>query len=91
MNFVYYVDFEKCHVTPANIRKVAVGLNPIPLWGDGTEVRDVIHVDDMVSGFATVAEKVDTYDIYNWRTLCYQYSIQNIYNVYSSRKSYLFS
>ena len=42
-------DFEKCHVTPANIRKVADNLNPIPLWGDGTEVRDVIHVDDMVS------------------------------------------
>ena len=58
-------DFEKCHVTPANIRKVADNLNPIPLWGDGTEVRDVIHVDDMVSGFATIAEKVDKYDIYN--------------------------
>ena len=61
-------DFEKCHVTPANIRKVADNLNPIPLWGDGTEVRDIIHVDDMVSGFATVAENVDTYDIYN---VCY--------------------
>jgi GDP-L-fucose synthase len=58
-------DYEKCHVTPANIRKVADGLNPIPVWGDGTEVRDVIHVDDMVSGFITVAEKVDKYDIYN--------------------------
>ena len=58
-------DFEKCHVTPANIRKVADNLNPIPVWGDGTEVRDVIHVDDMVGGFITVAEKVDTYDIYN--------------------------
>jgi GDP-L-fucose synthase len=58
-------DYEKCHVTPANIRKVADGLNPIPVWGDGTEVRDVIHVDDMVNGFITVAEKVDTYDIYN--------------------------
>jgi len=61
-------DFEKCHVTPANIRKVADNLNPIPLWGDGTEVRDIIHVDDMVSGFRTVAENVDTYDIYN---VCY--------------------
>ena len=50
-------DYEKCHVTPANIRKVADGLNPIPLWGDGTEVRDVIHVDDMVSGFITVVTK----------------------------------
>ena len=61
-------DYEKCHVTPANIRKVVDGLNPIPVWGDGTEVRDVIHVDDMVSGFICVAENVDTYDIYN---ICY--------------------
>ena len=32
----------------------ADNLNPIPLWGDGTEVRDIIHVDDMVDGFVTV-------------------------------------
>ena len=50
-----------------NIRKVADNLNPIPLWGDGTEVRDIIHVDDMVSGFICV-ENVDEYDIYN---VCY--------------------
>ena len=73
-------DFEKCHVTPANIRKVADNLNPIPLWGDGTEVRDVIHVDDMVSGFITVAEKVDTYDIYN---VCYGegYTVMEVLNL----------
>ena len=47
------------------LEKLLDNLNPIPLWGDGTEVRDVIHVDDMVSGFITVVEKVDTYDIYN--------------------------
>lgn len=58
-------DFEKCHVTPASIRKIADGLNPIPVWGDGTEIRDVIHVDDMVSGFITVAEKINFFDIYN--------------------------
>jgi GDP-L-fucose synthase len=61
-------DYEKCHVTPANIRKVGDGLNPIPVWGDGSEIRDIIHVDDMVSGFICVAENVDTYDIYN---VCY--------------------
>ena len=48
-------DFEKCHVTPANIRKVADGLNPIPVWGDGTEVRDLLHVEDMADGFIFVA------------------------------------
>lgn len=61
-------DFEKCHVTPANIRKVADNLNPIPVWGDGTEIRDVLHADDMAEGIVYVAEHVDTYDIYN---VCY--------------------
>lgn len=72
-------DFEKCHVTPANIRKVADGLNPIPVWGDGTEVRDLIHVDDCVDAFITVAEKVDTYDIYN---ICYGegYTVNEVLN-----------
>jgi GDP-L-fucose synthase len=61
-------DFEKCHVTPANIRKVADGLNPIPVWGDGTEVRDLLHVEDMADGFIFVAENCDTYDVFN---VCY--------------------
>lgn len=61
-------DYEKCHVTPANIRKVADGLNPIPVWGDGTEIRDLLHADDMADGIVFVAENVDKYDIYN---VCY--------------------
>ena len=61
-------DYEKCHVTPANIRKVADGLNPIPVWGDGTEVRDLLHVEDMADGFIFVAENCDTYNIFN---VCY--------------------
>ena len=61
-------DYEKCHVTPANIRKVADGLNPIPVWGDGTEVRDLLHVEDMADGFIFVAENNNTYDIFN---VCY--------------------
>ena len=61
-------DYEKCHVTPANIRKVADGLNPIPVWGDGSEVRDLLHVEDMAEGMLWVAEMVDRYGIYN---VCY--------------------
>ena len=45
--------------------------------------------NQMIQCFTKIKD-LDT-DIYNWRRLCYQYSIQNIYNVYSSRKSYLFS
>ena len=35
--------------------------------------------------------KLENNNYYNWRNVCYQYSIKNIYNVYSLRKSYLFS
>ena len=58
-------DYEKCHVTPASIRKVADGLNPIPVWGDGSDVRDLLHVEDMAEGIVFVAENVDKYDIFN--------------------------
>jgi GDP-L-fucose synthase len=58
-------DYEKCHVTPANIRKVADGLNPIPVWGDGSEIRDLLHVEDMADGFIWVAENNDIYNIFN--------------------------
>jgi GDP-L-fucose synthase len=61
-------DFEKCHVTPATIRKVADNMNPIPVWGDGTEIRDILYVEDMADGFIFVAENVDKYDIFN---VCY--------------------
>lgn len=70
-------DYEKCHVTPASIRKVADNLNPIPVWGDGTDIRDVIYVEDMAEGIVFVSENVDKYDIYN---VCYGsgYSINEI-------------
>lgn len=61
-------DYEKCHVTPASIRKVADGLNPIPVWGDGTDVRDLLYVEDMADGIVFAAEKSDKYDIIN---VCY--------------------
>ena len=39
----------------------------------------------------TKIKNLEDYDLYRWRNLCYQYSVENIYKVYSSRKSYLFS
>jgi len=58
-------DFAKCHVTPASIRKVADNLNPIPVWGDGTELRDLLYIDDFVEAVQLVIEKQDVYDVYN--------------------------
>jgi len=58
-------DFNKCHVTPATIRKVADGINPIPVWGDGSELRDLVYIDDFVEAIEMIIQKQDTYDVFN--------------------------
>ena len=58
-------DFNKCHVTPATIRKVADNLNPIPVWGDGGELRDLVYIDDFVQAVQLIMEKQETHETYN--------------------------
>ena len=50
---------------PYNIRKVADNMNPIPVWGDGTELRDLLYIDDFVEAIQMIIEKQETYDVYN--------------------------
>ena len=56
-----------------------------------TKEKILDKLDNRMIQCFTKIKDLDTHDPYNWRNQCYQYSIQNIYNVYSSRKSYLFS
>ena len=59
-------DYEKCHVTPANIRKVADNLNPIPVWGDGSELRDLLYVSDFVDALQIIMEnEKEMFEVYN--------------------------
>ncbi len=58
-------DFNKCHVTPATIRKVADKMNPIPVWGDGQELRDLLYVDDFTEALQNIIENQNEYDVYN--------------------------
>lgn len=59
-------DFNKCHVTPATIRKVADEMNPIPIWGDGSELRDLLFIGDFVESLQIVMEKEEEmFNIYN--------------------------
>lgn len=59
-------DFNKCHVTPATIRKVADRMNPIPVWGDGSELRDLLYVGDFVESLQVIMEKErELYSVYN--------------------------
>ncbi len=59
-------DFNKCHVTPATIRKVADKMNPIPIWGDGTELRDLLYIGDFCEALQIVMEKeTEMFETYN--------------------------
>jgi nucleoside-diphosphate-sugar epimerase len=58
-------DFNKCHVTPATIRKVADKMNPIPVWGDGTELRDILFVEDFIDALLIIMEKQEEHDTFN--------------------------
>lgn len=59
-------DFNKCHVTPATIRKVADRMNPIPVWGDGTELRDLLYIEDFVQALQMVMEnETEMFQTYN--------------------------
>jgi len=59
-------DFDKCHVTPATIRKVIDKHNPIQVWGDGEDIRDVIYIDDFVDGLLSVMGQCkEKYEVVN--------------------------
>lgn len=60
-------DFELAtsHVIPALIRKTVERWDPIEVWGDGSEVRDAIYVDDMVEALVLAAAKLDRYAAIN--------------------------
>jgi len=60
-------DFEPAtsHVIPALIRKSVERCDPFEVWGDGSEVRDAIHVDDMVEAMVLAAERLDAYAAIN--------------------------
>jgi GDP-L-fucose synthase len=59
------LDPKKSHVLSALMRKVIIKQNPIEVWGDGTDEKDVLYVDDMVEAMILAAEKVEQFDQFN--------------------------
>lgn len=49
-------DLETCHVIPALVRKVAERQDPITIWGDGSNWRDGVYIDDMARALVLAAE-----------------------------------
>ena len=62
-----YDDFEweTSHVLPALIRRVVERHDPIMVWGDGSDIKDFIYIDDMIEGLLLAMERIDGYDFMN--------------------------
>lgn len=48
------------HVIPALIRKAVAKMTPFEVWGTGDEIRDFLHIDDLVRGCLLAADKLPT-------------------------------
>jgi len=59
-------DLEKSHVFGATITKVMNAKKNLAVWGDGSEVRDFLHVSDLVSFVKkTIKQQKNSYEIFN--------------------------
>lgn len=54
-------EWETSHVIPALIRKVVERHNPIEVWGDGNDIKDLIYVEDLVDGMILAMTKIDDF------------------------------
>ena len=52
-------DLESSHVLPALIRKFDEATDEVILWGDGTPMREFLHVDDLAEACYTCMEDYD--------------------------------
>jgi nucleoside-diphosphate-sugar epimerase len=56
----YGTDQDDAYPFPSFIARAKVRMDPFPIWGPGTQVRDWIHVDDLIAGALAVAESGTT-------------------------------
>ena len=81
-------EFDRCHVTPATIRKVIDKHNPIQVWGDGEDIRDVIYIDDFVDGLVNVMENCnEKHEVVNIGSGT-DYSVNEILDICMSVENY---
>lgn len=56
---------ETSHMVAALLRKVIERMDPLEVWGDGTEIKDLIYVEDFVEGMVAALAKLDRYEPLN--------------------------
>ena len=59
---------DKRHVIPALIMRAEKREDPFVVWGDGTQVRDFLYMDDMADGLLLTVEKYATSEPVNIAT-----------------------
>ena len=52
-------DWEKSKVIPAIIRRAVEKHNPFEVWGDGTDLKDFLYIDDFIDGLILAMKKLD--------------------------------
>ena len=62
-----YDDFEweTSHSTAALVRRVVERHNPIEVWGDGSDIKDITYISDFIDGLSLAMEKMEKFDIVN--------------------------
>jgi len=79
-------DLDKCHVTPAMVKKVVDKWNPLEVWGDGNDMRDLLYVDDFIDA-VFLAMDINEYNPIN---ICSEklYSVNDIISILMEIESY---
>jgi nucleoside-diphosphate-sugar epimerase len=52
----YGADQDLAYPFPSFIERAKTGLDPFEIWGDGEQVRDFIHIDDIIGAILTAVE-----------------------------------
>lgn len=87
-------DPEKCHAIPHLILKASAKNDPYEVWGDGSQIRDFVYVDDVVDGLLQTIEHhpdadpiniatgvgTNVKDLVNTITSIYEYSPELTFN-----------
>ena len=58
-------EWETSHSTAALIRRVIERHNPLVVWGDGNDLKDIMYISDFIDGIISAMEKIDKFDIIN--------------------------
>ena len=62
-----YDDYEwdTSHSTAALIRRVVERHDPLVVWGNGNDLKDITYISDLIDGMLLAMEKIEEFDIVN--------------------------